>query len=93
MTYVLCLYVHDDRARIQRFHVYRVYPPERNDPAMMLRVLDEYGEDHLYPAHWFVPVTLPAPSARAFRHAIALLTRARQQQLQEWTDEKGTGDR
>jgi hypothetical protein len=43
--------------------VYRVVESERNDRAADLRVVDESGEDYLYPRAWFVPVELP-PRAR-----------------------------
>ena len=32
-----------------------------------LRVVDESGEDYLYPAEWFVAVTLSAEAARLLR--------------------------
>jgi len=31
-----------------------------------LRIIDESGEDYLYPAEFFVPVRLPAATVRAF---------------------------
>ena len=36
--------------------VYRVMRPKRNDRASDIRVVDESGEDYLYPRAWFVPV-------------------------------------
>ena len=33
----------------------------------LFRVVDESGEDYLYPADWFVAVTLPAEAARLLR--------------------------
>lgn len=33
----------------------------------LVRVVDESGEDYLYPADWFVAVTLPAEATRLFR--------------------------
>jgi hypothetical protein len=39
--------------------IYRVVKPERNDRPSDIRVLDESGEDYLYPRGWFVPVDLP----------------------------------
>lgn len=40
----------------------KVYPVLLDDSAAQqghLRVIDESGEDYLYPADYFVPVTLP----------------------------------
>jgi hypothetical protein len=31
----------------------------------MVRVVDESGEDYLYPAAYFVPIRLPRPAVRA----------------------------
>ena len=39
--------------------IYRVVKPEANDRPADIRVLDESGEDYLYPRTWFVPVALP----------------------------------
>jgi len=44
---------------------YRVIRPETNDPDYLWRVIDEEGEDYLYPADWFVPVDLPARARKA----------------------------
>ena len=35
----------------------------------MLRVIDESGEDYLYPAGWFVPITLPGELRSALKAA------------------------
>jgi hypothetical protein len=36
-----------------------------------IRVIDESGEDYLYPADYFVPVRLPQSVERAVRRATA----------------------
>jgi len=35
--------------------VYKVAPPDKNDQAFELRVIDGEGEDYLYPADYFEP--------------------------------------
>jgi hypothetical protein len=45
--------------------IYRVVKPLRNDRLSDLRVLDESGEDYLYPRDWFVPVHLPLKAKKA----------------------------
>jgi hypothetical protein len=45
--------------------IYRVVKPKRNDRPSDIRVLDESGEDYLYPRDWFVPVELPLRAQRA----------------------------
>ena len=39
--------------------IYRVLKPKTNDRPADIRMLDESGEDYLYPREWFVPVALP----------------------------------
>jgi hypothetical protein len=44
--------------------------PDRNATARgLFRVVDESGEDYLYPEKFFVPIALPRPVTRAIRAA------------------------
>jgi hypothetical protein len=45
--------------------IYCVVKPKRNDRPADIRVLDESGEDYLYPRVWFVPVELPLKAKKA----------------------------
>jgi hypothetical protein len=45
--------------------IYRVVKPKRNDGTSDVRILDESGEDYLYPRGWFVPVDLPLKAKKA----------------------------
>lgn len=45
--------------------IYRVVTPERRDGPSDVRLLDESGEDYLYPRRWFVPVELPPKVRKA----------------------------
>ena len=45
--------------------IYRVVRPKRNDRPADIRVLDESGEDYLYPRNWFVPIELPLKAKKA----------------------------
>ena len=44
--------------------IYRVVKPERNDRPSDVRIVDESGEDYLYPRSWFVPVDLPSKAKK-----------------------------
>ena len=44
--------------------IYRVVKPERNDRSSDIRILDESGEDYLYPRSWFVPLNLPSKAKK-----------------------------
>jgi hypothetical protein len=49
--------------------VYRVLTPLKLDPERDLRVVDESGEDYLYPADWFGPIEVPLKVRRALAAA------------------------
>ena len=46
--------------------IYTLADGESGDPDGWLRVIDESGEDYLYPSEWFVPIEVPAEAAAAF---------------------------
>jgi hypothetical protein len=51
--------------------VYRLLTPLPNDPKSWLRVVDESGDDYLYPSHYFRPLELPKPIQRAIAESRA----------------------
>jgi hypothetical protein len=63
MAYFLCLERGSYRIDLQVGKVYRTAKRLTNDPSDMVRLIDDSGEDYLYPSDWFVPVELP-PRAR-----------------------------
>jgi hypothetical protein len=67
--FVLCVRNGNYRASLEPRKVYRVL----NDPAAeaqaLLRVIDESGEDYLFPADLFVPIELPVKARPAFSRA------------------------
>lgn len=46
-------------ASLELHKIYRVLPDEEAAGESHLRVVDESGEDYLYPAKWFVAVEVP----------------------------------
>ena len=50
---------------------YKVLRPWKNDPPYLFRVVDEEGEDYLYPDMWLVPLELPAKHKRRLTTALA----------------------
>ena len=62
--FVLC--VRNDGAEdLEIRKIYQILPDARAAKEKHLRVIDESGEDYLYPADYFVPVTLPREAERA----------------------------
>lgn len=44
--------------------VYSVVPDERAEARQYLRVIEETGEDYLYPSKYFVPIQVPPEAAK-----------------------------
>jgi len=64
--YALCI-ENRDCEDIEKRKVYQVLPDEEAKKEGYLRVLDESGEDYLYPASYFVFVQLPTEAQEALR--------------------------
>jgi hypothetical protein len=58
-NFVVCINNQDYPASLELNKIYRAIPDADAEQDGDLRVIDESGEDYLYPAEWFVPVTLP----------------------------------
>lgn len=59
----------DEAEDLEIRKVYRVLPDVRAAKDGLIRVIDESGEDYLYPADYFVPVELPREAERALSPA------------------------
>ena len=57
--FVLCLDNEGYEASLEVGKLYRVIPDEQVEAHGYLRVVDESGEDYLYPAERFHPIDLP----------------------------------
>lgn len=51
--------------------VYRVLPDERTEKQGLLRIIDESGEDYLYPTGYFYFLDLPQRIERALRQQVS----------------------
>jgi hypothetical protein len=52
--------------------VYAVLPPRPNETDLeYIRVIDETGEDYLYPAEYFIPVELSEKDEEGIRRVLA----------------------
>ena len=61
MRFAICLDNEGYEASLELRKIYRVLPPEGNDPKDYVRVVDESGEDYLYHKSHFVFVDFPSP--------------------------------
>ena len=57
--FVVCIRNEDYEASLELHKIYRVLPDEDAAADGDIRVVDESGEDYLYPADWFVFIELP----------------------------------
>jgi hypothetical protein len=66
---VVCLKNDGYPASLEVRKLYRVLPDPKAASHQMIRVIDESGEDYLYPADFFAPVDLPKEIVRALELA------------------------
>ena len=59
LKFVVCVNNADYPASLELHKIYRMLPDEDAAVDGDVRVIDESGEDYLYPAEWFVPIELP----------------------------------
>ena len=62
--FALCVR-NDECEDLELRKVYEVLPDKRAEGEGYLRVVDESGEDYLYPESYFVPVKLPRKAQQA----------------------------
>ena len=61
------LYIrNEDCEDLEPRKIYQVLPDESSSADGYIRVLDESGEDYLYPENYFVAITLPPLAHDAF---------------------------
>jgi hypothetical protein len=68
--FVVCIKNKDYPASLELRKLYRVLPDPAAAKLRQLRVVDESGEDYLYPQDYFVPVQLPQAAEKAVRRAV-----------------------
>ncbi len=57
--FVVCVKNDDYTASLEVRKIYRVIPDDGGAKHQLVRVVDESGEDYLYPVDYFVPIELP----------------------------------
>jgi len=64
--FVLCMRNEGYEVSLEKRKIYRVLPDVRSSAHRLIRLVDESGEDYLYPIEWFIPITLPQTAVRTF---------------------------
>lgn len=68
-SYLFCLSNADYPTSLEPRKVYRSLPDPAAEAKGFVRIIDESGEDYLYPASRFVAVQLPLAAKRTLAHA------------------------
>lgn len=67
--YVVCLNNSEYPASFELHKIYRVLPDEDAAHDGDLRIIDESGEDYLYPAEWFAALQIPQVVEESLKRA------------------------
>jgi hypothetical protein len=67
IEFALC--ITNSEADLQKGKVYKLLPDESASKNKHVRVVDDSGEDYLYPAVFFVKIELPQEAKRAMLRA------------------------
>ncbi|HEX9669958.1 MAG TPA: hypothetical protein VGC93_10790 [Thermoanaerobaculia bacterium] len=65
-AFVLCLEHGGYEASLEPRKVYRAVADSEAEAHGLIRVIDESGEDYLFPAHLFVRIQVPEQAEKAF---------------------------
>lgn len=69
LQFAVCINNSEYPASLELHKIYRVLPDEDAAADGDFRVIDESGDDYLYPADWFVTVRLPEAVEQSFLRA------------------------
>ncbi len=67
--FLICVRNDGYAASLELRKVYEAIPDQAAEARHHVRVIDESGEDYLYPEDFFVPIELPREAVRAFARA------------------------
>jgi hypothetical protein len=68
-TYVVCIDNSAYPASLEFRKIYRRLADPRAEQDGFIRVIDESGEDYLYPAHYFAAIAIPEGVEKVFAGA------------------------
>lgn len=64
--FVICIRNDEYPASLETRKIYEVIPDADAEKHHQVRVIDESGEDYLYPEEYFIPIELPKAAEEAF---------------------------
>jgi hypothetical protein len=69
-SFVICTTNGGYEASLELCKLYEILPDQEAEKHAQVRIIDESGEDYLYPASFFTPVKLPSKIVEQLLHAI-----------------------
>ena len=66
--FVVCIKNDAYQASLELYKLYRVLPDETASKDGDIRVIDESGEDYLFPSDYFMPINVPRDVEQAMQH-------------------------
>lgn len=69
--FAVCMNNAEYPAALERHKIYRVLPAATATANGDVRVIDESGEDYLYPADYFLMIELPQATQRALKRSFS----------------------
>jgi hypothetical protein len=57
--FAVCIQVGEYEGALELRKIYEILEDSDAEPHDLIRVIDESGEDYLYPHEWFLPIELP----------------------------------
>ena len=67
--FVVCIENKGNEVSLEKWKIYQCLSDEEAEKYNEIRVIDEEGEDYLYPSDFFSPVSLELSIAKVFCHA------------------------
>lgn len=67
--FLICVKNDDYPVSLEVRKVYRRVPDSTAEARQLVRVIDESGEDYLYPKDYFVAINVPSAAAKILVHA------------------------
>jgi hypothetical protein len=73
LSFVVCVDNSEYTVSLELHKIYRTLPDEETAGDGDLRVIDESGEDYIYPASYFLPIRLPRETEKALATSFSRL--------------------
>lgn len=70
--YVVCIKNTDYEASLDLRKIYKIIADPQGSQKNLIRIVDESGEDYLYPEEYFLPINLPEPIEHAISQDVSL---------------------